>query len=110
VLCAGTLYLASEEDVALLGDAQAHLLLRASGPLQQRLAAIAAGGVLSLAPLSAAVLADVFLPAMLPSDWRCGLGDTTPSAVHCTTMSVLLQVALETMYVYWALSCQQGRC
>ena len=72
MLCAasGTLYLASEEDVALLGDAQAHLLLRASGTLQQRLAAIAAGGVLNLAPLSAAVLADVFLPAMLPLDWR----------------------------------------
>lgn len=75
VLRAGTLYLASEEDVALLGDAQAHLLLRASGPLQQRLAAIAAGGVLSLAPLSAAVLADIFLPAMLPLDWRYGWHD-----------------------------------
>lgn len=69
----GMLYVASEADVALLGDAQAHLLLRASGSLQQRLAAIAAGSVLNLAPLSAAVLADVFVPAMLPLDWRSAL-------------------------------------
>lgn len=71
-LHAGMLYVASEEDVSLLGGAQAHLLVRAAGPLQQRLAAIAASGALNLVPLSAAALADVFLPAMLPLDWRWG--------------------------------------
>lgn len=63
--------MASEADISLLGGAQAHLLVSAAGELQERLGAIAASGVLSLAPLSATALADVFLPAMLPPEWRC---------------------------------------
>ena len=59
--------------MALVGDGRRHqLVLPARGrpSLAARLAAIADGGALNLAPLSAAALAAVFLPPMLPDLWR----------------------------------------
>ena len=77
--------MATAEDVALLGPSRGHLLVRlpletpgdgssSAGPgLAARLTTIAAGGALNLRLLDAASLAAVFLPAMLPAEWRCGV-------------------------------------
>lgn len=59
--------------MALVGEGRRHqLVLPAPGrpSLAARLAAIADGGALNLVPLSAAALATVFLPPMLPDLWR----------------------------------------
>lgn len=71
---AGMLYLATKSDMALLSEGPLHQLVHFEGfgpHLEARLAAVAAGGALNLAPLSAAALADIFLPPMLPDHWRC---------------------------------------
>lgn len=67
--------MASDEDVALLGGGQGHLLAHLPGnsALGGRLAAVAATGALNLRLVTPAALADVFLPAILPAGWRCSL-------------------------------------
>lgn len=68
------LYTANDEDVSLLGGSQGHLLVHFpdASALAGRLMAVAATGALSLRPLTAEALADVFLPAILPAAWRYG--------------------------------------
>jgi hypothetical protein len=67
----GPFYVVSEAEAALLDGRRESLVVSTSeSPLGARLLAIATRGALNLSPMTAAALADVFLPAILPAVWR----------------------------------------